>query len=162
MKLGILADTHDNLAALRVTLKRFAAAGVTQVLHAGDLCSPFVFLEFKSYPFKVHAVYGNNDGEWLFLDKLAKPVGSIVKGPAALEIGGKRVALMHEPVFLDALADSGHFDLIVYGHTHDLIEHRRGEALVLNPGENCGYLRKRATALILDLDAMTTELVEAG
>jgi len=157
MKIGVIADTHDNLMKLRQTLDRFREAGVEHILHAGDICSPFVFLDFKKHKIPFSAVFGNNDGEWLFLVKLAEGLGRMVKGPIELELGGRKIALMHEPVFLDALADSGHFDLIVYGHTHQPEQKRRGKALILNPGENCGYLKNRATAAIVDLDDLSTD-----
>lgn len=160
MKVGILSDTHDHLPRVREALKCFAEAGVGHIFHAGDLCSPFVFLEFKKYNIPFHAVFGNNDGEWIFLIKLAKGQGEIRKGPLALEVGGKRIALMHEPVFLDALADSGHFDLIIYGHTHEPEQRKRGQALILNPGENCGYLKNRATAMICDLADMSVTVLD--
>ncbi|HUT55590.1 MAG TPA: metallophosphoesterase [bacterium] len=160
MKIGIIADTHDHLPRTRAALERFRVAGVTHVLHAGDVCSPFVFLLFKEFKIPFTAVFGNNDGEWLFLIKVAHGLGEIKKGPLALELGPRKIALMHEPVFLDALADSGHFDLIVSGHTHDLDERRRADALIVNPGECCGYLRNRATAMICDLDTMAVTVAE--
>ena len=42
MKIGLLADTHDRLPAVVELLRRFEAAGVTLVMHAGDFCAPFV------------------------------------------------------------------------------------------------------------------------
>jgi putative phosphoesterase len=162
MKIGIVADTHDHLPYTRAALTRFREAGAARVLHAGDVCSPFVFLLFKEFKIPFTAVFGNNDGEWIFLLKVAAGLGEMKKGPLALELGGKRIALMHEPVFTDALADSGHFDLIVSGHTHDLEERRRGQALIVNPGECCGYLRNRATAMICDLESMAVTVLELG
>jgi len=160
MKVGIISDTHDRLPLIRKALERFQEDGVKHILHAGDLCFPVVLLLFKEFKIPVTAVFGNNDGEWLMLDKLAAGIGEIRKGPLALELGGRRIALMHEPVFLDALADSGHFDLIVYGHTHDLAQRRRADALIVNPGEACGYLGNRSTAMICGLDDMSLELME--
>lgn len=160
MKIGIISDTHDHLPRTRQALARFQEVGVERVLHAGDFCSPFVLLEFKKVGMPFTGVFGNNDGEWLWLTQLAQGLGEIKKGPTALELGGRRVALMHEPVYLDALADSGHFDLIVSGHTHDLVERRRGNALIVNPGEACGYLRTRATAMVCDLDGLRVETLD--
>jgi uncharacterized protein len=160
MKIGILSDTHDHVPRVKQAVARFQAAGVSRLLHAGDICSPFVFLVFREAKMPFTAVFGNNDGEWLFLYKLAKDLGEMKKGPIGFELGGKRIALMHEPAFLDALADSGHLDLIVYGHTHEIEERRRSQALILNPGEGCGYLKDRATAMIVDLESMSVETLE--
>lgn len=159
MKIGIISDSHDHLPNVRTALARFKQAGVEHVLHAGDFCSPFVWIELRNAGIPTTAVFGNNDGEWLFLVKLAKGIGEMRKGPIEFALGGKKIALMHEPVYLDALADSGHFDLIVYGHTHDVDQRRRGKALILNPGESCGYLRQKSTALICDLADFSVETV---
>jgi uncharacterized protein len=160
MKIGILSDTHDHVPRVKQAVDKFIAAGVARVLHAGDICSPFVFMVFREARMPFTAVFGNNDGEWLFLYKLAKDLGEMKKGPIGFELDGKRLALMHEPAFLDALADSGHLDLIVYGHTHELQQRRRANALILNPGEAGGHLKGRATAMIVDLDTMSVEVLE--
>ncbi|MFO8056866.1 MAG: metallophosphoesterase [bacterium] len=160
MKVGIIADTHDHLPNLRKFLERFSEAGVERVLHAGDLIAPFVFLEFEKYKLPFTAVFGNNDGEVLFLAKLAENRGDLKKGPVELELSGRKIILMHEPVVPDALADSGHFDLVVYGHTHATEERKKGNALVLNPGEACGYLSGRSTAMVCDLADLSVETLE--
>ncbi len=160
MKVGIIADTHDHLPNVRRFLERFSDAGVEQVLHAGDIVAPFVFLEFDKYKLPFKAVFGNNDGEVLLLEKLAEKRGEILKGPINFELSGRKIVLMHEPMMPDALADSGHFDLVVYGHTHSTDERKQGKALILNPGEVCGYLSGRSTAMVCDLDDLSVETIE--
>ena len=61
---------------------------------------------------------------------------------------------------LDALAKSGVYDIIVYGHTHRSEISRRGDTLVINPGEGCGWITGIATAALLDTETMEAELVE--
>lgn len=160
MKIGIVSDTHDHLPRLNQALARFEREGVEHILHGGDFCSPFVFLEFKKYNMPFTGVYGNNDGDWIMLYRVAKGAGEVKKGPLSLELGGRRIALMHEPVFLDALADSGHFDLVVYGHLHSAEIRKKGEALILNPGECAGYIKVPPTAMICDLETMEVETIE--
>ena len=41
MKIGVLADTHDNLGAIAVAVEFFNREGVGHVLHAGDFVAPF-------------------------------------------------------------------------------------------------------------------------
>jgi putative phosphoesterase len=67
--------------------------------------------------------------------------------------------MLHEPDEVDALAQSGVYDVIFYGHTHQ-IDIRKGETLVINPGEACGWTTGRETVGILDLDAMDVEIVD--
>ncbi len=159
MILGIMADTHDHIPNLKKTLDVFKLRKVEHILHAGDMVSPFNVFPFKKAGIPVTAVYGNNEGEWLFLDRLFRDVGEIKKGPIEIELSGKKIALMHEPVFLPTLAESGDFSLVVYGHTHAPHLEKKS-ALLLNPGEVCGYLTGKATAAVCDLETLEAEIIE--
>ena len=62
---------------------------------------------------------------------------------------------------LEALANSGNFDIILSGHTHSLVNKKLDNGiLVVNPGELCGYLTGRATFAIIDTDTMESEIIE--
>jgi len=159
MLIGVVSDTHDNLPALRKALARFKAAGVKLVLHAGDFVSPFVAMPFQEAGLRVIGVFGNNDGDKLYLRERFSPVGELHFGPHELELGGRRVVLMHEPRALEALIASGKYDFIVYGHTHE-VDLRPGLPLVLNPGECGGWLSGRATCAIVDLETLEAEIIE--
>ena len=159
MLIGVVADTHDNLAKLRQALLQFKSAGVELVLHAGDMVSPFVAVPFQEAGLRVIGVFGNNDGDKLYLRERFSGVGELHFGPHELELSGRRVVLMHEPRALEALIASGKYDLIVYGHTHK-VDLRPGPPLVLNPGECGGWLSGRATCAIVDLEALRAEILE--
>ncbi|MBC7098173.1 metallophosphoesterase [Candidatus Bipolaricaulota bacterium] len=158
MLIGVVADTHDNLPKLEQALARFKAAGVELVLHAGDFVSPFVAVPFKEAGLPVIGVFGNNDGDKLFLRERFSGLGELHHGPHELELAGRKIVLMHEPRALPALAASGKYDLLIYGHTHkqDL---RPGPPLILNPGECGGWLSGQASCAIVDLTTLKTELV---
>ncbi|MFW9882684.1 MAG: metallophosphoesterase family protein, partial [Candidatus Thorarchaeota archaeon] len=108
---------------------------------------------------------GNNDGEKLLLKK---NLGQICEFPQntnewILEMGGKRIFASHMPgkETLDALANSGSFDIILSGHTHYLSNKRlKNNILVINPGEVCGYLTGKATFAIIDTEKMESEIIE--
>ena len=61
---------------------------------------------------------------------------------------------------LEALAASGAYDVIIYGHTHHPEISRRGKTLVINPGEACGWITGQATVAILDLDKLKADLIK--
>jgi hypothetical protein len=67
---------------------------------------------------------------------------------------------MHEQHVVDALADSGHFDLVVYGHTHEPDLRKQGSTLIVNPGELSGWLCGKSTMAIADLSSLSAELLE--
>jgi len=159
MLIGVISDTHDNLTALRKALAKFKAAGAKLVLHAGDFVSPFVAVPFQEAGLSLVGVFGNNDGDKLYLRERFSGVGELHFGPHELELSGRKIVLMHEPRALEALIASGKYDLIVYGHTHK-VDLRPGPPLVLNPGECGGWLSGRATCAIVDLERLQAEIVE--
>jgi len=129
---------------------------VDVVFHCGDIVAPFVVPLFKD--FELHMVFGNNDGEWLFLKE--KAGDSIAKGPRELEVAGKRIVLMHEPFLLEAIVKSQLYDFVFYGHTHEIDIRREGKTLVVNPGEACGCLSGKATVVFVDPESKEYEVVE--
>ena len=160
MKIGIISDTHDHLGNCRKACAAFAAEGIRTVLHAGDIIAPFVAPVFHAAALKLVAVHGNNDGEKLFLRERFAELGfELHHGPHRFELDGRRICLMHEPRCLDSLSRSGSYDLIVYGHTHQLDIQEEG-TLVINPGEACGYLTGKPTCALVDLADMSGRIVE--
>ena len=162
MKVGLMADTHDRIDAVERAIDFFNRAGVEHVLHAGDLVSPFVAPKFSKLKAKLHYVWGNNEGDRelvsvKFGEMDVKPLGNF----AALELGGRKIALLHgtHEEIVGALLKSGTFDVIVRGHTHRA-EVREGKTLLINPGEVCGYLSGRLTVAMLDLDELSAEILE--
>ncbi len=159
MKLGILSDSHDRLPLLERAVERFRDAGVEMVLHAGDFVSPFTVRPLEKLHAEFVGVFGNNDGDRLYLAERFARIGPIHLGYHTFEVDGVRAVLMHEPKSIDALVDSGHYDLVVYGHTHE-IDLREGRCAVVNPGEACGYLSGRATVVVLDTATMSPTVLD--
>ena len=77
MKIGIISDTHDNLPQIRKAVKVFNREKVDLVFHAGDFVSPFTALEFKNLNSPLYGVFGNNDGDKLYLKEIFKGIGEI-------------------------------------------------------------------------------------
>jgi predicted phosphodiesterase len=53
-----------------------------------------------------------------------------------LELDGRRIALLHshDARLFEQVCQSGHYDLVCYGHTHRAEQHHTGKTLILNPG----------------------------
>lgn len=159
MKIGVLSDSHDNMPKLARAVELFNEEKVEQVFHTGDFISPITANELIRLNAPLIGVFGNNDGDRLFLTERFREIGKIYPDFHEFTIAGKRCVLMHEPKFIDALVASCRYDLVVYGHTH-AIDLREGETLVINPGECGGWLTGRATAVILETDDMSVRLRE--
>ncbi|MGB9758049.1 MAG: metallophosphoesterase [Candidatus Bipolaricaulaceae bacterium] len=159
MFIGIISDTHDNLTNLRKVLGTFRKEGVELVLHAGDFVSPFTAEPFREAGPRLIGVFGNNDGDKLYLRERFHGIGELHHGPHELELSGRKIVLMHEPRALEALVASGRYELLIYGHTHRP-EIRAGPPLVVNPGELGGWLTGRATYAVVDLRTLRAEILE--
>ncbi len=168
VKVAVLSDTHDNLQKLGAALSIARERRVEAVIHLGDFTSPFTLRELAGSAPRVVAVLGNNDGDPLALLRIASVSGiELHHWPHELELEGRKVLLIHgfgsaETLvkLVEALAGSGKWDAVLYGHTHRFDLRRVGGALVLNPGEVYGGLTGRSTFAILETERMEAEAVE--
>jgi putative phosphoesterase len=120
--IGLLSDTHG---LVRDGLFE-ALAGVSQILHAGDVGGRSV-LDALGAIAPVQAVYGNVD-----------PLDGRLPQRLAVEAGGLSIHVSHghelgrpTPARLLAAYTA---DVLVYGHTHKALVERSGHRLVVNPG----------------------------
>lgn len=157
MLIGIISDTHDNLNLTRKAIDLFNMKKTDFVIHAGDFTSPFTLKLFKELTCKYVGIFGNNDGDKLLL--LERSGGNIYNQPYIFTLNNKKIIVLHEHHLVDALADSGHFDMIVYGHTHEPIVRRVKHTLVVNPGEAGSWLYGKSTVALADLDKMEAEII---
>ena len=162
MKAGLIADTHDNLVAIEKAVELFRHEGIELLVHAGDFVAPFTEKPFRTLKVPLIGIFGNNDGDKLLLRDMYREngVGEIHEDPHEFELGTKKVIVTHRPMIVDALAVSGSYDVVIYGHTHKAEVAKRGNTLVINPGECCGYVTGRKTVAILDLETEESRIVE--
>lgn len=158
MLVGIVSDTHDDMDAIRKLVDVFNSAGVSHVLHAGDIVSPFTFEVLDGLKCPFTGIFGNNDGDRLLLKKNSK--GSIHTQPHIVGLEGRNIVMVHEPLIVDALAESGRFDLVIYGHTHTPEIRRVKNTLVINPGKAARLHKGTATYAMFDLQRMEGRIVE--
>lgn len=161
MLVGLMADTHDRLPAVRELLKEMQQRGVGLVLHAGDYCSPFSLQPFQDAGVALAGVFGHNDGDPGGLKAIAEQgVGhELFESPHSLTIGEHKILLVHDigDVALRSIK-AHHF--VIHGNEHQQSMKSRGETLVINPGEACGWVHGAPTAAILDLDSKHTEFIK--
>ena len=157
MIIGIISDTHDHMDNLRKAMDVFKSRRVEHLIHAGDFTSPFTWRVVKHFEGGFTGIFGNNDGERVLLKKLYQD--RIYTQPYKFSLYNRKIVVMHEPDVVDALADSGHFDLAIFGHTHEPVIKRVKNTLIVNPGEACGWLYGRPTVAIANLETMEAEIV---
>ena len=159
MKIGVLSDSHDNVPMIDRAVELFNDEGVSLVIHAGDFVAPFAVAALHNLKCRVVGVFGNNDGERIGIARQFEAIGEIHPNLAIIEIEGRTIAATHYPELAEPIAKSGRYDIVIYGHTHE-VDIRRQCSLLLNPGETGGWTTGRCTAAIVELDSLEAEIRE--
>ncbi len=156
MRIGIMSDSHDNIPAIEAAVKVFNDMELDFVIHLGDIVAPFCFDVLDKLKMDFIGVFGNNDGEWLYLVEKARH--RLYKPPHEIELDGKSFILMHEPFGVEKLAKE--YDYVLYGHLHVIDMRKTDRGYIISPGELCGYLTGKKTVAILDTKANRAQLIE--
>ncbi|MGD1074823.1 MAG: metallophosphoesterase [Thermodesulfovibrionales bacterium] len=157
MLIGIISDSHDDMVSIRKAVAILNAAAVSHVIHAGDITSPFTFEAFRELHCGISAIFGNNDGDKLLFKERSK--GSTHDQPLLATLQGKKIVVVHEPDFVGAFAESGQFDIVIYGHTHRPDVRKAKDTLVINPGKVARLFKGESTLALLDLEKMEAEII---
>jgi len=161
MRVGLLADTHDRLPAVAALVRLMADRGARMVLHAGDFCAPFSLQPLLEPQLPVGGVFGRNDGDRQgLLGKAAAGLGvELFESPHTFEVGGRQILLVHDIGEVQPRSVESHA-LVVHGCTHRRESRSRGETLIVNPGEGCGWLYGTPSGAVLDLQTNEIEFLE--
>ena len=159
MKLGVMSDSHDNVPNVKRAVAYFNEVGVDLVVHAGDFIAPFAVDPLADLTCRVVGVFGNNDGERVVLAKKFEAIGEVHPNLASVSLGERTIAVMHYPELAVPIANSGDYDIVVYGHTHK-IDVQTGKSLLLNPGETGGWTTGKATVAVVDMATLTATVHE--
>ncbi len=147
MKFAIVSDTHDNMANFNRAIGFLNKENITVMLHCGDICSQTTIDEAqKSFKGGITFVRGNGDYQ---LEDILETMD--------VELGGKKIALIHYPDKAMQLAQSRKYDLVFYGHTHRPWVEEIGDCRLVNPGEVAGQ-RFKPTFAIYDTEKDKLEL----
>lgn len=165
MKVCILSDSHDHIPLLDAAVAAAKEAGAEAVLHCGDVVAPSTLRCLNKHGLPVHVIHGNNSGDLFVLATMANKPDSVIRYygmDAGIVLNGKRIFLVHYPHYARAMAATGDWDLVCYGHTHEtaieqITNVKGGITALVNPGTIGGVGRAPATYLFADLDAMTFE-----
>ena len=160
MRVGLLADTHDRLPAIRELLRLMGEQGVSLVMHAGDFCSPFAIAPVHDAQLPMLGVFGHNDGDREALRAIAQQgMGTeLYESPHSFDVGGQLILVVHDVREVAGRSVDEHA-IVITGHTHEQSTETRGSTLIVNPGEACGWLHGTPTAAILDLEARKVEII---
>ena len=152
MHIGLVSDTHDNLANVERALTQMRLEGISTLLHAGDVTDARTLRLFRG--FDLWLARGNMDHD-LGLQQAATAVFGAGRLLAShtIQIDGAAIALIHrgEGATGAQLTSSGMFDYVICGHTHRPQDRWVGTTRVINPGALGNQRWDTPTFAILDL-----------
>jgi putative phosphoesterase len=178
MKLCIVSDSHDRADALAQAVGEARELGAQAVIHCGDLIGAQTILPALGHGLPVHLIHGNNVGDVQALHRQARASAErgdrgaaggkgalhYHGGDAQIELGGRRVFVVHHDHYGYAMACTGEWDLVCCGHSHraearQVPDVKGGRSWLVNPGTVAGLAAPR-TWVLADLATMTFEVRE--
>lgn len=165
MKICIVSDSHDRADALAQAVREAKEQGAVEVIHCGDLIGAQTLRPAMSAGLPLHLIHGNNLGDSVALHNLSRVSGGLVQYhgvDARIELGGRRIFVVHYPEYGHAMACTGDWQLVCCGHSHlagveRVANVKGGETWLVNPGTVAG-LAAPATWMLGDLAAMRFEI----
>jgi uncharacterized protein len=165
MKICLVSDSHDRADDLAHAVREAKEDGATAVIHCGDLIGAHTLRPAMTAGLVLHLIHGNNLGDSLALHNLSRASGGLMQyhgADARLEIGGKRIFVVHYPEYGYAMACTGNWDLVCCGHSHEagierIANVKGGFTWLVNPGTVAG-LSSPATWMLGDLADMRFEV----
>jgi putative phosphoesterase len=166
MKICVVSDSHDRSDPLAAAVREAAALGAEAVIHCGDLIGTQTLRAALGVGLPMHVIHGNNLGDTVSLSRWARESNGKLAyhGPdARLELGGKKVFVVHYPEYGHAMACTGDWDLVCCGHSHEaevrqVANVKGGRTWLVNPGTVAG-LAAPATWALGDLASMRFEVL---
>ena len=165
VKICIVSDSHDRADPLARAVRDAKALGAEAVIHCGDLIGAQTIKPALAAGLPVHAIHGNNLGDPQAMHFQSRQSNGQLQyhGPdARLEIGGRKIFVVHYDNYGYAFACTGEFDLVCCGHSHkaearQVPNVKGGKSWLVNPG-TVAALAAPATWVLGDLQAMTFEV----
>jgi putative phosphoesterase len=137
MRIGILADTHSQLARVTDAVERLERSGARALFHCGDLLDVEVAIRCLELP--AYFVFGNNDRDRKRIAEAIFRRGGTLLGEngegGEVELGGKRIAMTHGHLKTEVRRLlAGRPDYLLVGHSHKKSDSRAGSTRIINPG----------------------------
>ncbi|MBT3348010.1 MAG: metallophosphoesterase family protein [Thiotrichales bacterium] len=169
MKIAIISDSHDNIELLHSAFADAKDRGAEQVLHCGDVVAPYTIKRAHKYGLPIHVIHGNNTGDLYHLAKVSNDPQYMVTyygRDASIELGGRKIFMVHYPEYAEAMALTAKYDLVCCGHDHhcnietiQTIDQNK-TTLLVNPGSSSGIDRVQPTYAFGDLESLEFEIID--
>ena len=150
MRIVAISDTHATSVQEFPTVLLDNLKKADMIIHTGDYASKTVLDQLKAFK-NFRGVYGNMDPLEIRME---------VPEKAVFDVAGFRIGLTHPseggpPFGIENLVRKkfDQVDLIIYGHTHNAKNERKGGVLFVNPGSLMGvWPAKSRTFAIIEIN----------
>jgi len=163
VKIAIISDIHENFHNLILALQEMKKQAVEQILCLGDLINPGIAKVLANQPIPVFMIWGNNDGDKVEITLASKREGSqltvSVRTYDFIELAGRKIFMTHYEDLALPMAKSGLYDVVFFGHNHQLSSEKIGHCWVINPGELAASKTKKATFAIYNTQKHSFEFL---
>lgn len=162
LKVGVLSDTHDDEANLKVALAAYRQQAISQLIHCGDMIGPEIARQFRGF----HVIYvdGNMDRESGEIYRTLREIDphSVVLPTFEGEIAGVSIAVTHgaDQAELDRVIRAGIHRFVFTGHTHRRRDETLGPTRVFNPGALGGLQFESRSYSVVDFASGKIEVIE--
>ena len=161
MLIALLSDIHDHTTNLLLAVNAARTEQCTHMLFMGDMATMSTFRTLREeWGHHIDLVFGNNEYEISAFQRAAQQWHRVtLHGECAdISLGGRRIFFCHLPWIAAKAAESGHYDAVFFGHTHESEIHHIGKTLIANPGEVYGRRGKPGIG-IYDTESNTVRMV---
>jgi putative phosphoesterase len=135
MLLGIISDTHDQLARTQAAVRLLRANGAQVLVHCGDITGPEIVAACAVLP--CYFTFGNHDADLVpGLRRAIMEAGAVcLEWGDVVTLGGKRIAVTHGHMHTDVRRlMAARPDYLLSGHSHAALDLRDGPTRRINPG----------------------------
>ena len=159
-KAVILSDTHaSSVEEMPAAFRRVLTDG-DLIIHAGDYTGKRLLDELQNSGIYFRGVYGNMD---------PRPVREGLHAEEVLEIQGIKIGIAHPAeggapwgIERRLLRKFGGVNLIIYGHTHTVVNEVKGGITYINPGSAMGkFPAPYPSIAVLELPALSVMIRRA-
>ena len=162
MKIGVISDSHDNQENLKKAFEKIKEMDCDEVIHCGDLISPFILNQIEEFGIKANIVWGYQDVNLVTISKsYENNYQNLIfyKDFGVLEIDNKKIFFIHNDKLAREIAENGKYDVVFYGHNHLKKIETIGSTLLVNPGEIFGKKANPSIA-VYDTETNKVELID--
>ncbi len=158
MIVGIISDTHNEIAVTRRAVSMLRSRGAEVLFHCGDISGAKLVAEFVGVP--TYFTFGNHDAD--NVPELRSAIRAIsatsLEWGSIVEVSGRRLGAVHGHNATDVRALlAAQPDFLFSGHSHVPRDEQVGPTRRINPGAL--YDADQLTAGLLDLETNQLEFL---